>query len=283
MTTPALTPAAHLRAPFADPARPALVIYLTAGDPDAAVSLDYLLAAAAAGADVLEVGVPFSDPMADGPVIQRATERALAAGTTLRGTLALVAELRRRAAAAGHAPRIVLFGYLNPFLAFGPPDALAAAARDAGADALLAVDLPGEAGGPLRASLRAAGLGLIPLVAPTTTPERLALVKETGAPFVYYVSLAGVTGAAVGDLGPVGARVAEVRRSTNLPVALGFGISTPAEAAAAGAFADGVVVGSAAVRIVATHGASPSGPEALGRFVSSLAEAVHGSRPGRRG
>jgi len=266
-----------LRAALSDPARPALVVYLCAGDPTPGASLEYLVAAAGAGADVLEVGVPFSDPMADGPAIQRASERALAAGMTLRGALHLVAALRRRA------PRtpVVLFGYLNPFLRFGPPAALAARVRDAGASGLLCVDLPvEEAARRLAPALRDAGLDLVPLVAPTTSPARLARVKEVASGFVYYVTLTGVTGARLPELGPVRGRVAAVRAAAGAPVAVGFGISTAAEAAAAGVFADGVVVGSAAVRVVAQHGAAPEGPDVLARFVSEVADAVHRARAG---
>jgi tryptophan synthase alpha chain len=219
--------------------RSALVIYLCAGDPDLPTTVRLMRAIADAGADVIEVGMPFSDPTADGPVIQRASERALAAGTKFDGVLGAVKELRTHSQAA-----VVLFGYYNPILAHGE----AAAARDAasaGVDGFLVVDLPAEEAGPLLEQLRLNGLALVPLVAPTTPDARLGPIQRNADAFLYYVSLTGVTGAEA-DLGAAAKRAVAIRRQADLPVAVGFGVKTPDDArrlAAAGV--DGVVVGSA--------------------------------------
>jgi tryptophan synthase alpha chain len=219
--------------------RAALVAYLCAGDPDLETSERLLQAAAEAGADVIEVGMPFSDPTADGPVIQRASERALAAGTTLRGVLGLCRKLRSAHPELG----LVLFGYYNPILAFGEIE-LAAAARDAGVDGVLVVDLPPEEAQSLLTALTGHGLHFVPLVAPTTPDARIDRIAKTAGSFLYYVSLTGVTGAEA-DLELAGKRAAAVRERTGRPVALGFGIKTPAQASLAAKQADGVVVGSA--------------------------------------
>ncbi|MCW5809232.1 MAG: tryptophan synthase subunit alpha, partial [Deltaproteobacteria bacterium] len=193
--------------------RAALVAYLTFGDPDPATSIEVVHAAVLAGADVVELGVPFSDPSADGPSIQRAMERALEAGATLAGALDAVAELRRR----GVGVPIVLFGYYNPIFVMGA-EAFAARARAAGVDAVLTVDLPIDELGELAAPLAAASIGVIPLVAPTSTPERIARVGAFAPPFVYYISLTGVTAARAGA--PVDpARVDAIRAASGAPVA----------------------------------------------------------------
>jgi tryptophan synthase alpha chain len=218
--------------------RAALVIYLCAGDPDLPTSAKLMQAVAEAGADVIEVGMPFSDPTADGPVIQRASERALRAGTTLSGTLDAVRALRAHSEVG-----IVLFGYYNPLLAFGEAR-VAAAARAAGVDGLLVVDLPPEEAGSLLDALAAQQLDFIPLVAPTTPDARVDRIAKTARSFLYYVSLTGVTGAEA-DLAQASLRAQQVRERTGLPVALGFGVKSPADVRAAAAHADGVVVGSA--------------------------------------
>lgn len=247
--------------------RAALVAYLTFGDPDPATSIAVVEAAARAGADVIELGVPFSDPSADGPSIQRAMERALAAGATLAGTLAAVAELRRR----GVATPIVLFGYYNPIFVMGP-DVFAIRAAAAGVDAVLTVDLPLDELAELATPLAAHGLAVIPLVAPTSTADRIARVAQWDAPFVYYISLTGVTGS--GAIAPVDpARIAAIRAAAHAPVAVGFGIRTPADAARFAAVADGVVVGSALVDQVAAG--SPAGaPARVAALVANLAGAM---------
>ncbi len=240
----------RLRAAFEHRDRAALVAYLTYGDPDPARSVEIIEACARAGADVIELGVPFSDPSADGPSIQRAMERALAAGANLAGALDAVAELRRR----GVTTPIVLFGYYNPVFIMGP-EVFAARAAAAGVDAVLTVDLPIDELAELATPLAAHGVGVIPLVAPTSTPERLARLAAFAAPFVYYISLTGVTGAkAAAPVPPE--RIAQIRTAAQAPVAVGFGIRTPADAARFAAIADGVVVGTALVERVAGGAAS---------------------------
>ncbi len=246
-----------------------LVAYVTAGDPSPAATVDVVCACAAGGADVIELGVPFSDPSADGPVIQRAMQRALGAGGSYVRTLETVAAVRKR----GVDTPIVLFGYFNPFYVRGLERAVGEA-RDAGADGMLIVDLPPEEGAELHGPLRAAGLGVVPLIAPTSTPARIAAAAAAASGFVYYVALLGVTGAALGAgaLGELGGRVAAIRAATPLPIAVGFGVSGPEDAARVAEHADAVVVGSAIVRAVEEHGASP-GP-AVERFVAGLRAAL---------
>ena len=228
--------------------RGGLVAYITAGDPDRSASLDVLRALDRAGADVIEVGVPFSDPLADGPVIQRASERALAGGMTLRGALDLVREAR----AALETP-IVLFTYANPIDRMGT-EAFAAAAAAAGVDGVLVLDYPIEEAAALRQQIVDAGLDPIFLISPTTTADRIRRSAELGRGFLYVISRLGVTGmrdALASDVEPL---VARIRAETALPVALGFGISTPEQVAAACRTADAAVVGSALVDVIAKQG-----------------------------
>ncbi len=229
---------------FAGPKK-ALVIYVTCGDPSVDVTVDVVLAAAGAGADLIELGVPFSEPNADGPAIQRAMERALARGAGLSAAPDVV----RRVRAAGSEVPIVLFGYYNPVFVRGA-EAFCADARAAGADGVLIVDLPVDEIEELAAPARAAGLDVIPLAAPTTGPERMRRIAAVGAPFVYYVSITGVTGAKLKGLPDVAAKVGALRTAGVAKVGVGFGISTPADARTVGEFADGVVVGSAVVRAI---------------------------------
>lgn len=246
---------------------PGLVTYTTAGDPDAQTSAAILVAIAKAGADVLEVGVPFSDPMADGPVIQRAVERALAAGMTLRGTLDVVRQVRREVDTP-----IVLFTYANPVLRMGL-EAFAAEAGDAGVDGVLVLDYPIEEAADLRGTLVSSGLDPIFLVSPTTSDERIRAAGESGRGFLYAISRLGVTG--VRDALASGAAdlVARVRQQASLPVALGFGISRPEHVRAACAAADAAVVGSAIVSVIAEHGGEPDVAERAATFVRWLKEA----------
>jgi tryptophan synthase alpha chain len=223
--------------------RAALVIYLCAGDPDLDTTVELVVACAEAGADVVELGMPFSDPTADGPVIQRASERALKSGTTLRGLLGAARKIRARSDVG-----LVLFGYYNPLLAFGE-QAVAAAAKEAGIDGFLVVDLPPEEADSFLPALAANGLDFVPLVAPTTPPERVARIARTAGSFLYYVSLTGVTGAST-DLARAGQRAAELRERTQLPVALGFGVKTPEDARVVARHADGVIVGAAVCRAI---------------------------------
>lgn len=226
--------------------RGGLVAYLTAGDPDPATSLDVLAAVAEAGADVLEVGVPFSDPLADGPVIQRASERARAAGVTLRGALDIVVELRRRVGTP-----IVLFTYANPVLRMGL-DRFADAARAAGADGVLVLDYPVEEAEPLRRALTAATLDPILLISPTTSDDRIRRSADVARGFLYVISRLGVTGARDDWADATAGLLRRVRSLTSLPVAVGFGISRPEHVAEACRQADAAVVGSALVDVVAS-------------------------------
>lgn len=248
--------------------RAALVVYFTAGDPSLQVTPSLLAAAGEAGADVIELGVPFSDPTADGVAIQRASERALRSGTTLRGVIAAVRAARDR----GVDTPIVLFGYYNPILAYGE-ERLCADAAAAGADGLLVVDLPPEEGASLHAAARAHDLDWIPLVAPTSTGARVAAAARLATAFLYYVSLTGVTGAAAPDLVAAAAKALEIRTTTSLPIALGFGIKTPedvAELARTGL--DAIVVGSAIVTTIAT---SPDPATAVRNLVTRLRAATN--------
>src|SRR3954471_10549312 len=225
--------------------RPGLVTYTTAGDPDLPRSADILKALDRAGADVLEVGVPFSDPLADGPVIQRAPERAIAAGGSLRASLAMIAKLR----ADVKAP-IVLFSYANPMLRLGL-DAFARQAAESGVDAVLALDLPIEEAGVFRDTLAASGLDTIFLLSPTTTDARIKRAAELGSGFLYGISRLGVTGARAQVAAGAGPMVQRIRRHTSLPIALGFGVSRPEHVAEICVYADAAVVGSALVSVIA--------------------------------
>jgi tryptophan synthase alpha chain len=232
--------------------RKALIPFVTAGDPTPAVTVPLMRALVAAGADVIELGVPFSDPMADGPVIQRASERALANGVRLADVLAMVGEFRRE----DPDTPVVLMGYLNPVEAMGY-EAFAAAAARAGVDGVLTVDLPPEEGEDLVAGLRRHGLDPIFLLAPTSPPERVRVICEHASGFVYYVSLKGVTGASRLDVSEVERRLRAIRTCTDLPIGVGFGIGDPASAARVAAVSDAVVVGSALVRQVEDLAATP--------------------------
>ncbi|HEY3158744.1 MAG TPA: tryptophan synthase subunit alpha [Vicinamibacterales bacterium] len=229
---------------------PGLVTYITAGDPDLDRTAGILRALDRAGADVLEVGVPFSDPLADGPVIQRATERALAAGTTLTGVLDLLNSLRAEIAAP-----VVIFSYANPILRLGA-ERFADRAREAGIDGVLVLDLPIEEAEEFRTMLARRGIDTILLLSPTTTDDRLRRAAALGSGFLYAISRLGVTGAR--DALAVGARemVERIRKVSDLPVALGFGISKPDHVREVGQWADAAVVGSALVDVIAREGAS---------------------------
>jgi len=226
------------------------VTYTTAGDPDLPRSAEILKALDRAGADVLEVGVPFSDPLADGPVIQRATERALAAGSSLRASLSLIEGVRAQVDAP-----IVVFSYANPILRMGV-DAFARRAAQAGVDGVLALDLPIEEAADFRASLRAAGLDTIFLLSPTTTETRIRKAAELGSGFLYGISRLGVTGARDSVASGAEALVRRIRAHSPLPIALGFGISRPEHVAEVCAYADAAVVGSALVSKIAEESGS---------------------------
>jgi tryptophan synthase alpha chain len=225
--------------------RAALVTFVTAGDPDFETSSAILAALPGAGADVIELGVPFTDPMADGVPVQLAGQRALKAGQTLRKTLAMVESFRK----AGHDTPIVLMGYYNPIWAYGV-EAFLADARRVGIDGLIVVDLPPEEDEELCLPALKAGVSFIRLATPTTDDKRLPKVLQNTSGFVYYVSVTGVTGGAIADYGAVGDAVARIKRHTDLPVAVGFGVKTAEDAATIAKRADGVVVGSALVERV---------------------------------
>jgi tryptophan synthase alpha chain len=241
-----------------------LVAYVTAGDPTLARTPGVLRALEAGGADVIELGVPFSDPLADGPVIQRAVERALAGGATLAGTLDMLAVAR----ASLRAP-VVLFTYGNPVFRYGV-DRFARDAAAAGVDGVLLLDVPVEEGGDVHASLRAVGLDTILLVSPTTSPARLAVAGRAGGGFLYAISRLGVTGARAALDEGAAALCARIRAVSTTPVALGFGLSRPEHVAAVRGMADAAVVGSALVEVIARHGSSPELEGALTRFVAWL-------------
>ena len=217
----------------------ALVPYLTAGYPDGERSLALMKGMVGAGADIIELGIPFSDPLADGPTIQRASFQALERGMTVAGALGILRAFREE-----HDTPVVLFSYLNPLLRYGF-SAFLADAQEAGAQGLLLTDLPTGADPGLEGQIEASGLDLIRLLAPTTSPERMAKVAEGGGGFLYYISRTGVTGARAELRDGLAREVEAIREKVNLPIAVGFGISTPQQAAAVAGLADGVVVGSA--------------------------------------
>ncbi|WP_397403977.1 tryptophan synthase subunit alpha [Phenylobacterium sp.] len=254
--------------------RAAFVTYVMAGDPDAATALEIVRGLPGAGADIIELGFPFSDPMAEGPPIQRAAQRALAKGMTLQGVLDLARAFREGDADTP----VILMGYTNPLVTWGY-EAFARDAAAAGIDGMIVVDCPPEEAEPLADALDAAGLSLIRLATPTTDDARLPVVIRRTSGFVYYVSVAGVTGVKSADASAVAPHVERVRKASGLPVAVGFGIKTPEIAAAIARVADGVVVGSALVDEVAE--ALGLNEDVTGRVLSkvnSLAKAVRLAR-----
>jgi tryptophan synthase alpha chain len=260
--------------------RAALVTFTMAGDPDYATSLAILKALPKAGADVIELGMPFTDPMADGPAIQAAGLRALHAGQDMKKTLAAVRDFR----AGDDATPIVLMGYYNPIYIYGVERFLADA-KSAGVDGLIVVDLPPEEDSELCLPAMKAGLNFIRLATPTTDEKRLPTVLTNTSGFVYYVSITGITGAAAPDTGKVAAAVARIKRHTKLPVCVGFGVRTAAHARAIAEGADGVVVGSALVEAVRQSLGLDSKPTAktvtaVTDLTRALAEGVHSARVG---
>lgn len=223
--------------------RKALITFITAGDPDLAFTERLVPMMASAGADIIELGIPFSDPMADGPTIQLSSERALSGGANLQAILATVKNIRK----VCDVP-ILLMGYCNPVLAFGL-ESFCGEAAQSGVDAVLLVDLPPEEAGELVSITKKHGIDFISLLTPTSDISRIKKIKKTGSGFIYYVSVAGVTGARASVADDIGAMVEKIRRDTALPVAVGFGISTPTQAGAVAKLADGVVVGSALVKL----------------------------------
>ncbi len=258
--------------------RPALVTFVTAGDPDYETSLELVRKLPEAGADVIELGMPFSDPMADGPVIQLGGQRALKAGQTLQKTLDLVAGFREQ----DDTTPIVLMGYYNPIYIYGV-DKFVAAAKAVGVDGLIVVDLPAEEDEELCLPALKAGLSFIRLTTPTTDDRRLATVLTNSSGFVYYVSMTGITGAAIKNRAAVGEAVKRIKSHTDLPVAVGFGIKTAEDAEAMGRDADGVVVGTALVdrlgKSLDAHG--KAGPETVSGVIELVEELAAGVRRAR--
>lgn len=244
--------------------RTGLVTYTTAGDPDLERSAAILQRLDAAGADVLEVGIPFSDPLADGPVIQRATERALQAGATLAGVLDLIGSIRSTVRAP-----IVVFSYANPILRFGL-ERFAGKAREVGVDGVLTLDLPPEEADAFRTVLASSGVDTIFLLSPTTTRERIRRAATTGTGFLYGISRVGVTGAREMVAGSARELAERVRSETDMPLALGFGLSRPEHVREIGEIADAAVVGSALVQVIAEHGASAGMLNEVERYVRWL-------------
>jgi len=254
--------------------RAAFIAYVMAGDPDSATSLEILKALPAAGADLIELGFPFSDPMAEGVPIQKAAQRALSSGMTLKGVLEMTARFRE----GDPATPIILMGYLNNLESYGVAR-FAADAAAAGVDGLIVVDCPPEEADPLVDALDVEGLALIRLATPTTDDERLKIVARRTRGFVYYVSVAGVTGTKAADAAAVAPAVARVRLATGLPVAVGFGIRTPERAGAIARVADAAVVGSALVDEIAAAKADGSDPVArVAAAAGALADAVRHAR-----
>ncbi len=245
--------------------RPALVTFITAGDGDTAANLDALVEG---GADIVELGMPFTDPMADGPAIQAANLRALGKGTTTADVFAIAAAFRAR---HPEVP-LVLMGYANPMVRRGP-EWFAAEAAKAGVDGVICVDLAPEEDEDLGPALRAAGVSPIRLATPTTDSARLPAVLDGSSGFLYYVSVAGITGKQQAALDSIEANVGRIRQATDLPVAVGFGVRTPVQAAEIARVADGVVVGSALVELVGQHG--DNAPHAIRELTAALAQAVH--------
>ncbi|WP_447977364.1 tryptophan synthase subunit alpha [Candidatus Nitrospira bockiana] len=246
----------------------ALITYIMAGDPSLHDTEELVMALEQAGADVIELGVPFSDPIADGPVIQKAAERALRSGTSLRRILDTVASVRRRTQVP-----IVLMAYYNTIGAFGEA-AFCRQATAAGVDGLIVPDMPPEESESLAHPAETAGLHLIFLVAPTSTPARRELAAGRSRGFIYYVSLTGITGATLTDIDDVARNVRKVQRLTKTPIAIGFGVATADDAARMAPIADGVIVGSAIVRQVDAHHQDPRMPDRVAEFVRSLKSAL---------
>lgn len=255
---------------------PALITYIMAGDPSLQDTEALVLELERSGADLIELGVPFSDPIADGPVIQAAAERSLRHGTSLRRILQTVASLRTKTQIP-----LVLMAYYNTIHAVGEAEFCRQAAQ-VGVDGVIVPDMPPEEAGPLFPAAARHGLHIIFFLAPTSTPERRAEVARRSKGFVYYVSLTGITGAKLTDLDDVRSKVAKIRRATDIPIAVGFGIATEQDAAEVATVADGVIVGSAIVRLVAQHQQDAQLSQRVGRFVRSLKAAMRQASPGPR-
>ena len=247
----------------------ALIVYLTAGDPSLAVTKKLILSLEGAGVDILEIGVPFSDPTADGPVIQAASQRALKAGTTLQGVLDLVNDVRK----TSQIP-IVLFGYYNPIFVYGAKK-FAEAAKMAGVDGVLVVDLPPEEARELRIYTDVAGIDFISLIAPTTPEKRLRRIAADATGFLYYISITGVTGTAAPRVEDIKREVSKIRKITKLPLAVGFGITSSMQAQEIACIADGIVIGSAVVRLIDENKNNPDLVKIVCAYVSEIKQALY--------
>jgi len=260
----------RLSAAFAK-GHPALITFITAGDPDAGATPAILDALVAGGADVIELGMPFTDPMADGPAIQAANLRSLAAGTKTADILKIATDFRAR-----HPDTpLVLMGYANPMTIRGP-EWFASACQKAGVDGVICVDIPPEEDDALGPALRDAGVSLIRLATPTTDAARLPAVLKGVSGFLYYVSVAGITGMQQAAQASIESAVAQLKAATDIPIAVGFGVRTPDQAREIAQVSDGVVVGSALVDLVAQHGRDAAGP--VRELTAALADAVHSAR-----
>jgi tryptophan synthase alpha chain len=246
----------------------ALICYLTAGDPDLDKAREIILDLEEAGVDCVEIGVPFSDPTADGPIIQAASQRALKHGTTLAGILAMIQSIRKRSEIP-----IVLFGYYNPILSYGP-ERFAARAKEAGVDGILVVDLPPEEAPELRQYTDPAGIDFIALIAPTTSNERVRQIAAHATGFLYYISITGVTGTAKPRIAEVKKDVERIRRVTRLPLAIGFGISTPEQAKEIAHYADGIVVGSALVKMIEENSKKADFVSVVSQYAREMKHAI---------
>lgn len=242
----------------------ALITFITAGDPSIKISKEIIFELEKSGADIVELGIPFSDPMADGPTIQAASERALKKGTTLKDVLELVKDVRKRSQIP-----IILFGYYNPIFAYGT-ERFAKDVKKAGADGILVVDLPPEEAHELKKAADSCSLDLIFLLTPTSDDNRMRLVAEKASGFIYYVSVAGITGARKELPGTIQRYIRKVRQFTPLPVGVGFGISTPEQAREVSKWADGVIVGSAIVNVIEKNQDLPDLVTKVGKFVAKL-------------
>jgi len=251
----------------------ALICFLTAGDPNLETTREIILGMEAAGVDIVEIGVPFSDPTADGPIIQAASQRALKNGATLAGILDMIEALRK-----GSEIPIVLFGYYNPILSYGP-ERFAARAKQAGVDGILVVDLPPEEASELRQYTDPAGIDFISLIAPTTSTERVRQIAAHATGFLYYISITGVTGTARPQVQEVKKDVERIRKVTALPLAVGFGISTPQQATEIAPYADGIVVGSAIVKLIAENSRRADLVSVVSQYAREMKKAISASLP----
>lgn len=249
--------------------RKALIPFITAGDPDLQTTEKLIFILEKSGADLIELGVPFSDPMADGPTIQMASERSLANGTNLKMIFKLVKRVRQRTTIP-----IILMGYYNPFFRYGLKE-LVSDAKNAGVDGILTIDLPPEEAGEMKTQIDRAGLDMIFLLAPTSDEARINLIAKNAKGFIYYVSLTGVTGVRAKLDKDIKKQLATIKKSTNLPIGVGFGISNPTQAKSVAKWSDAVVVGSAIIKIIESSRNKRQMVQKVAKFISSLKRAMH--------